>query len=388
MFALYWGVPGSVGSVSLERHEIARADAEKLEATHKIDRLRESIHALVQALDRNRELQQKMQSRLKAIEVNLAKVGAQEQKIDQQSAEVKQQLVDLQAQHTQLLSEINTQRDYLLEDVRTQFVLGQQGLLKSILNQNDHASAQRAVLFHQYVTKVRTERIEYIETHIPTVEKLSGDIKKRQQELNELSAKVEKQRKEYQLARDQRQALLVIMQREIKGQQQQINDLRREESELLKVIGLLKESPESLAPLGKAIQEFSLLRGKLAWPTQGRIQHPFGQRDLITTRRSTGVVIAAKYGAAVHAVSHGRVAFADWIRGYGLIVILDHGSHYLSLYGHNQSLAKVVGDWVEPGELIARVGDTGGKDKATLYFEIRKNGVPINPSPWFRSDKP
>jgi septal ring factor EnvC (AmiA/AmiB activator) len=129
-------------------------------------------------------------------------------------------------------------------------------------------------------------------------------------------------------------------------------------------------------------EPFASLKGKLTWPVQGRLAGDYGQPRGTGTVKWNGVLLETAAGTPVRAVYHGRVAFADWLPGLGLLVIVDHGGGYMSLYGHNEALLKESGDWVEPGEAIAQVGDTGGQSRAGLYFEIRYNGEPVNPHAW------
>jgi septal ring factor EnvC (AmiA/AmiB activator) len=129
-------------------------------------------------------------------------------------------------------------------------------------------------------------------------------------------------------------------------------------------------------------QPFATLKGKLSWPVQGRLAGDFGQPRAGSVVKWNGVLLEAAAGTAVRAVYHGRVAFADWLPGLGLLVIIDHGGGYMSLYGHNEALLKESGDWVQPGETIAQVGDTGGQARPALYFEIRFKGEPVNPHTW------
>jgi len=130
-------------------------------------------------------------------------------------------------------------------------------------------------------------------------------------------------------------------------------------------------------------EPFSTLRGKLGWPVEGRVARRFGTRrgpDLLWQ----GILIASKEGREVRAVAGGRVAYADWLRGFGLLVIVEHDGGFMSLYGRNQSIYKEVGDWVEAGEMVATVGDSGGADGTGLYFEIRRAGRPQDPLAWIR----
>jgi len=129
------------------------------------------------------------------------------------------------------------------------------------------------------------------------------------------------------------------------------------------------------------------LRGRLNWPLRGKVVVRFGATAVDGERSSQGVLIAAKDGSEVRAVSHGRVVYADWLRGYGLLLIIDHGEGYLSLYGYNETLLKEAGDWVDAGEVVATSGDSGGRKTAGLYFELRRDGKPIDPAAWMHPAK-
>ena len=130
-------------------------------------------------------------------------------------------------------------------------------------------------------------------------------------------------------------------------------------------------------------QPFASLKGKLTWPVAGQLLHDFGQPRANGRLKWNGVVLAASRGREVRAVYHGRVIFADWLDGMGLLVIVDHGGGYLTLYGHNETTMKSAGDWVAPGDVIATVGASGGQPRASLYFEIRRNARPVDPGAWF-----
>jgi septal ring factor EnvC (AmiA/AmiB activator) len=143
-----------------------------------------------------------------------------------------------------------------------------------------------------------------------------------------------------------------------------------------------KELSTSLANVSKTNTDFLSLKGKLPWPVVGKLSHKFGSAR--TEVAWDGVLIDAKEGLEVQAVTRGKVVFAEWFRSFGLMIIIDHGQGYLTLYGYNQSLYKKTGDAVEAGDVIASVGQSGGRNKAGLYFGIRNKGVPIDPLEWCR----
>jgi len=129
---------------------------------------------------------------------------------------------------------------------------------------------------------------------------------------------------------------------------------------------------------------FASLKGKLPWPTDGRVLRNYGTPRVSDKMRWQGLLIGGNEGSPVRAVHHGRIVFSDYLRGQGLLLIIDHGAGYLTLYAHNQALYKELGEWVEAGELVAALGNSGGQQTAALYFELRHNGEPTNPKRWFK----
>jgi septal ring factor EnvC (AmiA/AmiB activator) len=162
-----------------------------------------------------------------------------------------------------------------------------------------------------------------------------------------------------------------------------VDQLKANQSALEKVLRAVQESMADL-PANLGNSPFASLQGKLKWPAQGRMVHHFGAYREQGALRWNGVLIAAPPGSPVRAVHHGRVVFADWMRGFGNLIIVDHGGGYMSLYGHNESLLKGPGDWVRGGETLATSGNSGGQSQAGLYFEIRHKGTPVNPARWCR----
>jgi septal ring factor EnvC (AmiA/AmiB activator) len=156
--------------------------------------------------------------------------------------------------------------------------------------------------------------------------------------------------------------------------------MRGEMAELQSLVDELTRLLTSL-PISDA-EPFAKTRGRLEWPTDGRIMQRFGQSRADGRLRWDGVLLAAGAGEDVRAVHHGRVVYADWLQGMGLLVIIEHGNGYLSLYGHNQDVIAEIGEWVTPGAVIAHVGDSGGRAIPGLYFEIRKDGKPVDPDGW------
>jgi murein hydrolase activator len=161
--------------------------------------------------------------------------------------------------------------------------------------------------------------------------------------------------------------------------------LRREQASLEKLLRELRRAVQRFPTDSK--DPFAKLRGKLTWPAQGRVLSRFGETRAGGLKWE-GVLMAAERGSAVHSIYHGRIVYADWLAGLGLLVIVDHGGGYMSLYGHNDSIYRKVGERVDAGDEIAAVGDSGGRPRPELYFEIRRGGQPVDPRPWFRTPAP
>jgi len=149
----------------------------------------------------------------------------------------------------------------------------------------------------------------------------------------------------------------------------------------------LRKALSDIPPDIGDLQPFGKLLGKLSLPARGRISHHFGSRRSTGKLRWQGITIDASEGNEVRAIYHGRVAFADWLRNFGMLIIIDHGDGYMSLYAHNQALYRDVGEWVDQGDVIATIGNSGGQDQSGLYFEIRHNGTPADPSRWIAAAK-
>jgi septal ring factor EnvC (AmiA/AmiB activator) len=191
-----------------------------------------------------------------------------------------------------------------------------------------------------------------------------------------------------QSARERRGRVLVSLETESKNRSRELARLKDQQGGLEKLVRELRRALERIDKFPTDSKDaFAKLRGKLAWPVAGKLLASFGQNRAGGVKWD-GVLVSGSQGAAVRAVYHGRVVYADWLSGLGLLTIIDHGDGYLSLYGHNERLYKEVGERVTAGDTIATVGDSGGRSTPALYFEIRKAGRPVDPRPWFKNASP
>jgi septal ring factor EnvC (AmiA/AmiB activator) len=264
-------------------------------------------------------------------------------------------------------------------------MMGRAEPLKMLLNQRNPAEFRRNLTYYGYLGRDRAQKITLITENIGRIDELKHQIDAEDAELARIETERQQRAQDLERARKQRERALAQLQSESRGRDQQLQRLRREQQQMESLLAKLQKESDAI-PFDPN-DAFAKLRGKLAWPVAGRLEMHFGDR-IGGTLTSDAVEIAADRGSNVRAVHEGLVIFADWVPGRGLMVILNHGDGYLSLYGHNEQIFKEVGATVQAGEVIATAGDSGGRDHPGLYFQIRRNGKAVNPTGWFKSPAP
>jgi murein hydrolase activator len=283
---------------------------------------------------------------------------------------------------TRATRRLATERATLASQVRTSYMNGRAELFKLVLSQQSPASLGRMLVYFDYFNRARSARIGAVSAEVAELSELGAQSDKAGAELTSLESADAAQVAALEHARDERRALVAKLDAGIADANEKIGKARADEKRLADLVAELTKLMAGFPVDGE--QPFGRLKGKLAWPVMGRLAGEFGQPREGGTVKWTGVLIEANQGSPVRAIYRGRVAFADWLPGLGLLLVLDHGDGYMSLYAHNQALLKEPGDWVSPGETIAQVGDTGGQARPALYFEIRAKGEPVNPHDWIK----
>ncbi len=293
----------------------------------------------------------------------------------------KKQTALLNDQKTQQAVMTNMQADLALQ-MRMAYMQGQEQWLKLVLSQEDPGAMGRRLTWHEYMTKQRSELIAGVQQQLQELQLIAVELQAEAERLEELESDQKVVLEDVKDARSERQAAVAKLEKGLSSSESQLASLKNQAKVLDKLVvelaNVLPEMPS--LPSGPFAQQ----KGKLAWPVKGKIRRTYGQRRANSQLRWNGVLIGAPAGNNVRAFSHGRVVFADWLQGMGLLIIVEHGDGYLSLYGHNQELLHGVGSWVQPGEIIGHVGDSGGQSETGVYFELRKNGEPINPGTWVK----
>ena len=349
-----------------------------------LQKLRARIADLRRALDSVRSQQDAVRTELRTLERRIGSLVHSLKDLSAQLAERTSRLQRLRAERGQHSRELATQRSLLSSQVRAAYAVGRQEYLKLLLNQEDPAAAGRVFTYYDYFNRARSQRIAAVSETLQKLQAVERAIEQETSQLTRLRDRQQGDKAELEQAHSARAAVMAKLDREIRTGDQELARLLENERELEKVIAAINEVLADVPVELERGPNFAASRGQLTWPTRGAVDQLFGTRREKSRVIWNGVIINANEGHEVRAVSRGRVAFADWLRGYGLLMIIDHGNGYMTLYGHAQSLFKEAGDWVETDELIATVGRSGGRASAGLYFEIRHNGKPVNPVQWCR----
>ena len=361
----------------------ASRQAKEAELAHLRTRIDSLRHDLQQVKTRHDGLR----DALRRSEERVAVLADKLRTLDGQLRRQHERLSGLRQQQANLDDLLDEQRSHLERQVSAAYAMGRQEYMKILLNQEDPATVGRILTYYDFLNRARSERIAALRRTLAEMERVQTAISTETARLQQLRTRQQAELAELSDSRKERARVLVKLESEIQSKDQRLVTMLKDEKELQALIKALVEALSDIPPELGSGKPFGQLRGTLPWPAHGPLQIGFGAPRSVGNLRWQGVVIAASEGSAVKAVSHGRVAFADYLRGYGLLIIIDHGDGYMSLYGHNQSLYKETGDWVNAGDTIATVGDSGGQRQAGLYFEIRRNGRPRDPVRWCRRDR-
>lgn len=350
----------------------------------KLQQLQKSITALKNEIGKVRSNRDKLQNDLQASEVDIGELVKKIEQLKEELANQKKQLAQLNQKQDELQQAHKEQQVQIAEQINSAYRLGQQSQIKLLLNQEQPEKLARMNRYYQYFLDARAEKIDtYLET-LTELEAIKPRIEARTEELLVNQQQLEQRHQQLTKAQAEREKNLARLSQSIQRKDEELKQKAQDQQRLEKVIAEVAASITTLALPGDG-QPFAKLRGKMPMPAQGKILKQFGSTKVAGKLNWEGILIGAQAGSEVRAIHHGRVVFANYLRGQGLLMILDHGDGYMSLYAHNQALLKEPGDWVSAGERIARVGNSGGQAESALYFEIRHKGKPTNPNQWCRS---
>ena len=343
------------------------------------------IEKLKQAIDVKEDSKSEYIKQLKSIEGKIGKVNQKIRVIDKKIKGKKSELASLREIRLKHQRQLSRENDYLAEQVYTAFTLGREEKVKLLFSQQDPQTLQRNLVYYQYFSNARVELINQVQDNIDTIIETERLIQQARQDLEKSQQDLSQQKQQLNQDRGKRTSIIASLDKQLKNQGGNLSRLKDEAAQLQNLINSIQEIFTDAPEDDIVGQAFSELKGKLAWPVTGNLKRLFGRNKPLSDLRWQGVILEAPSGSQVQAISHGRVAFADWLRGLGNLIIIDHGNSYLSLYGHNESLFKTAGEWVEAGDVISSIGSSGGQKKPGLYFEIRKKGKPQNPTGWCKA---
>ncbi len=315
-----------------------------------------------------------------------SQIGTTQNKISSLRAErvaSKARLADLRVQEKNSSDALDDDKSALAMEVRAAFMNGRQEQLKLLLDQRDPAQLGRMSVYFQMFSAQRARQIEQVIERLAALREVTDKVAAETARLAELQKAQERELGTLQSARSERLTLLDELAARITAGDRQVNQLEAEEQRLQELIADLQKLLEEYPVASR--DAFPRLKGKLAWPLNGQLVADYGQPRAGQKMKWNGVLVAASRGASVRAIARGRVAYADWLPGLGLLTVLEHSDGYISLYGHNETLARQAGEWVNAGDELSTVGDSGGQRQSALYFEIRRGRTPLNPHPWFKS---
>ena len=279
-------------------------------------------------------------------------------------------------------AELTERRRHLARAVRASYRFARRDPVAMLLDVESLLDIDRVLAYHSFIERAHAEKIRGIAGAVAKLEVQETKVAEKAAAIAAL--RDEKQRRLAELE-DQRAARARAMQalaERIRDGESRAVQLRTDEHQLVELIDALRASLTDAALDIRDNRPFEELRGKLPWPVSGTSLASYGAPRGESGLTWQGVLIGAPAGEAVRSIHRGRVAYAGWLRGFGLLLIIEHDDGFMSLYGHNQTLTRETGDWVESGEIVATVGDSGGNPRPALYFEIRRAGNPVNPRRW------
>src|SRR5580658_9453884 len=359
------------------------ADARKAE--QELQGVRAEIERITREVSAEQVERDRLTHELKSAEVSVGKARAALADVRRERAEDAARRAALTVEKHARQSELEQNRAALEGQLRAAYLIGRQEPLKLLLNQKDPALAGRMFVYYSYFGRARAGQIHLIENDVQRLTELDGELAAEDDKLAALEQQQRAQLADLEQARTQRSHVLASLEAQSHTRAQNLERLKSQQAGLEKLVRELRTAMERFPVQGN--DAFTRLRGKLAWPVSGHLLARFGDARAGGVHWD-GVLVATERGAPVKAVCEGRVIYADWLPGLGLLAIVDHGDGYLSLYGHNERLYKAAGEHVAAGDTLAAAGDSGGSPRPELYFEIRKAGKPVDPRPWFNSPDP
>ncbi|WP_194756118.1 murein hydrolase activator EnvC family protein [Aliidiomarina indica] len=371
MMSLFWSAP------LLAQDQTA---AEAAQTERQLQALQREIEQSRQRLERRQQRLSRSERELRQLETQVQQAAQALQATEQKIQSVQAHITELEEEQTRLQSDLEQQAQLLSDQIESAYRNGDHSFLKMLLNQQSPARFERMLAYYGFLNDARLEQLDKLHALEQQLNDVQKELESQQQALQQTRSQQERQRTDLAGKQREQQQLVARLEQEQRSEQAQLDTMLRNEQNLTEMLAALQEV---MSRQGFQLNGLAQLRGQLSWPVQGNIRYNFGDQRSGQVRWR-GVVLAAEPETEVKAIADGRVLYSDWLRGYGMVVVIDHGEGDMSLYGYNQALLKNVGEGVRRGETIALVGQSGGQREPGLYFEIRQQGNPVNPRPYIR----
>ncbi|WP_299775967.1 peptidoglycan DD-metalloendopeptidase family protein [uncultured Pseudoteredinibacter sp.] len=354
------------------------------EYENKLKQLRETIAELKREINSVKSSRNTLQNQLQGSEEDIAKLLKKIDRLKGELASQKKQLSRLNNERAQLQQQKRSQQKHIGEEINGAYRLGQQGNLRLLLNQQEPDKFSRQLRYYQYIVEARQAKLDEFRQTIARLDEIEPKILAQAEAISEQQSRLQTQHQALTSKQAERRRTLAALNKTLASKDAQLVSKAADQKRLQKLLDEVSQTLANIKLPSNGVA-FKKRKGKLKWPSSGRIRHRYGSPRADGKLKWQGVFIRANDGRPVRAIHHGRVVFSDYLKGHGMLIIVDHGEGYMSLYAHNQTLLKDTGDWVDSNDVIAKVGNTGGLEESGVYFEIRYKGNPTNPARWCRA---
>lgn len=410
---------GTLFSIVLLYTPAAYAEKKTEQPKQALSELQQRLESLKKELDSSQDAHKDAADALKESERAISEANKKLYEINRQQQENKKTLEKLASESSQTNLTLTQQQKLLSGQLYQQYLHGQQSYVQMILQSERPSEIARDVHYYAYIAKARAELIQKMQGNLAKITKLNQETADALKQVAELKQKQLDERRALQAQKQEKSKVVKSLSQQIATQRGEIRKLSRDEkrlSQLVERLAKIVPAKPKTRPTKNSAQKnsitlpdntearsttvvasndalpsddfegtnFAALKGKLRLPVRGDVTNRFG-----TSREDSGIswkglFIKASEGAEVKSVASGRIVFADWLRGFGNLVIVDHGDGYMSLYGNNQAILKQTGTIVQGGDTIASVGNSGGNDTYGVYYELRRQSKPFDPMSWSR----
>ena len=358
---------------------LAQSDEEK--TRDQLQQLEREIKRINWEISSASDKRSKLQEQLRTAEIELGKLRRNMSDNQREITSGNAELTELEQRHDSLEKDRSQQQARIALELKAAWQMGREGQIKVLLNQEKPDTVARTMGYYRYFFRARNTLLEQYRNTLLELQALGERIDNTLAQLDRSRRALTVQRSKLARAQANREKAVAKLSASIKDKGTQLKQKENNRKKLESLLSAIEEAVGKLE-LPSNYQPFENARGKMPWPLGGKPSNSFGRSRNEGKMRWQGITIPSREGATVKAIHHGRVVYADWLRGSGLLLIIDHGDGYMSLYAHNQSLLKDVGEWVSADTPISTAGSTGGQDGTALYFEIRHNGKPTDPAKW------